>query len=186
MMEERSVWWVIALRGLLAILFGVVALARPSITAVALVAVFAAWSFIDAAFAFMAAFQRGRAGQRWGWFLFEGLVSVAAGIVAIAYPGLTMFVLTIIVGLRAIVLGAIGIGHAFTWKGVPWRWMHGVTGLVSILFGLLLVWEPLAGLMALVWAIGVYAIVFGFVELALSIHVHGVEHDMTKHAAAAE
>jgi uncharacterized membrane protein HdeD (DUF308 family) len=175
--SERTVWWTIALRGLLAILFGIVALAKPGVTAVALVAVFAVWTFVDAAFAFTAAVQRGRAGQRWGWYVFEGIVSIAAGIIALAYPGVTMFVLTIIVGLRAIVLGVIAIGHAFTWKGVPWRWMHGVTGLVSVLFGLLLVWQPLAGMMALVWALGVYAIVFGFVMLALSIHVHGLEHE---------
>jgi uncharacterized membrane protein HdeD (DUF308 family) len=170
---------------LLAILFGFLALGRPRAAAIGLVALFAMWAFLDAALAFAASVQRGRAGERWGWFLFEGIVSLAAGIIAISSPGITLFVLTIVVAVRAIVEGALMIGGAISSKGASGRWLHGVTGVVSILFGLLLLWQPLVGGLALVWTIGVYAIVLGFMMIALSIHVHGLQRGLPGPAATA-
>jgi uncharacterized membrane protein HdeD (DUF308 family) len=173
--RERAAWWAIALRGLLAILFGVIALTNPSAAAIALVIVFAIWALSDAAFAIAVAAQRGRAGQPWGWFAFEGIASIAAAVFALVYPSATILVLTIVVAVRALVLGVLTIGGALAWKDAPWRWMLAVTGVVSVLFGLLLLWQPLVGAIALVWTIGVYAIVLGFLMLALAIHVHGLE-----------
>jgi len=172
------------MRGLLAILFGFVALANPGATAMALVIVFAAWAFADGVFAFVAAARRGRAGQRWGWFLFEGLVSVGAGVVALAYPHITLLVLVVVTAVRAIVLGMLAIGGAMTWQGSRSRWIYGLTGVVSILFGAALLWRPLAGALALIWTLGVYAIVFGVMMVALGIHIRGMQHGFTRHATA--
>jgi uncharacterized membrane protein HdeD (DUF308 family) len=132
----HSTGWPTIVRGLLAILFGVIALARPQATALALVIVFAVWAFVDGGFALYTATQRGRLGMRWGWFLFEGLVSIGAGIVALSVPGFTILVLTIVVAARAIVMGAIMLTTAFTSKGSPpsssasrWtRWASRCTG----------------------------------------------------------
>jgi uncharacterized membrane protein HdeD (DUF308 family) len=168
----RSVWWSVALRGVLAILFGVIALARPRSTALALVILFAIWAIADAILDFVASAQRGRAGLRWGWFLFEGIVSLAAGILALAYPGITIFALTIIVAARAIVLGVIEVGSALAGAGMPNRWLHALTGVLSLIFGFLLLWQPLIGALALVWSLGVYAIIVGVMTLALGWHSH--------------
>jgi uncharacterized membrane protein HdeD (DUF308 family) len=168
----RSVWWSIALRGVLAILFGIIALARPRSTALALVIVFAVWVFFDAICDFVAAARRGRAGMRWGWFLFEGIVSLAAGVVALTYPGITILVLTIIVAVRAIVLGILELGAAIAGTGAPSRWLAAITGVVSLLFGFLLLWQPLIGAMALVWSRGAYAIIVGVMTLAHGWHAH--------------
>lgn len=168
----HSTGWPTIVRGLLAILFGVIALARPQATALALVIVFAIWAFVDGAFALYTATQRGRLGMRWGWFLFEGLVSIGAGIVALSVPGFTILVLTIVVAARAIVMGAIMLTTAFTSKGSPHRWLYGLTGVVSGLFGFLLLLHPVVGAIALVWTIGIYAIVFGITMDALGIQVH--------------
>jgi uncharacterized membrane protein HdeD (DUF308 family) len=168
----RSVWWSIALRGVLAILFGVIALARPRSTALALVILFAMWVFIDAICAFVAAARRGRAGMRWGWFLFEGIVSLAAGVVALTYPGITVLVLTIVVAVRAIVLGVLGLGAAIAGTGAPSRWLQAITGVVSLAFGFLLLWQPLIGALALVWSLGAYAIIVGIMTLAYGWHAH--------------
>jgi uncharacterized membrane protein HdeD (DUF308 family) len=167
----HSTGWPTIVRGLLAILFGVIALARPQATALALVILFAVWAFMDGGFAFYVAAQRGRAGVRWGWFLFEGLVSIAAGILALAYPGVTVLVLTILVAARAIVLGAIMLTSAFTSKESPHRWLYALTAVVSVLFGFMLILHPLVGALALIWTIGIYAIIFGVTMDALGFQV---------------
>jgi uncharacterized membrane protein HdeD (DUF308 family) len=158
------------LRGVVAVAFGLIALANPGATAGALVIVFAAWAFVDAALEIAAAVRRGKAGRPWGWFAFEAFVSAVAGVVALAYPAITMLVLVILVAVRAIFLGVLEIAHAISWKDLPARWLRLVTGLVSILFGALLFWRPLVGAMALVWTIGIYAVVFGMMSV-----VHGIE-----------
>ncbi|HEY3821532.1 MAG TPA: HdeD family acid-resistance protein [Polyangiaceae bacterium] len=165
--------WPFAIRGVLSILFGIVALAAPVVTATALVLVFAAWAFIDGVVALVAAVQRGRAHRSWAWLTFEGLVSLGAGIVAVVYPGLTVLILTLVVAVRALLLGALAIGAAARWKEMPSRWVALLTGIVSIVFGALLVWQPLVGALALIWTIGAYAIVFGVMTLGLAIHIHG-------------
>jgi uncharacterized membrane protein HdeD (DUF308 family) len=167
----HSTGWPTIVRGLLAILFGFIALARPQATALALVIVFAIWAFVDGGFALYTATQRGRRGMRWGWFLFEGIVSIGAGIVALSVPGLTILVLTIVVAARAIVMGAIMLTSAFTSKESPHRWLYGLTGVLSGLFGFLLLLHPMVGALALVWTIGIYAIIFGITMDALGIQV---------------
>lgn len=167
----RSAGWPTALRGLLAIAFGVIALANPRATALALVIVFAVWAFVDSGFAFYIAVRRGREGQRWGWFVFEGMVSIAAGVLALSYPGLSILVLTIVVAARAMVLGIVTLVAACTSKESPHRWLYGLTGVVSVLFGVLLLWHPLIGALALIWTVGIYAIIFGVTLLALGIQV---------------
>jgi uncharacterized membrane protein HdeD (DUF308 family) len=164
--------WPTIIRGLLAILFGVIAIARPQATALALVILFAVWAIMDGGFDLFVAVQRGRAGARWGWFLFEGLVSIAAGVLALVYPGVTILVLTILVAARALVMGAIMLTSAFTSKGSPHRWLYGLTGVVSVLFGFMLLLHPVVGALALVWTIGIYAIIFGVTLIALGIQVH--------------
>jgi uncharacterized membrane protein HdeD (DUF308 family) len=168
--EEKapsSTGWMIATRGLLAIIFGVITLVNPRAAAIAFVAIFAAWAFIDAAFAFVAAARRGRWGLRWGWFLFEGLVSIAAGVIALAYPKLTLIALVFIVAIRAMALGFLEVGGALSWRGGDRgeRWLYGVAGILSLLFGVLLIVQPFVGALALLWTIGIYAIIFGVAQL---------------------
>jgi uncharacterized membrane protein HdeD (DUF308 family) len=172
----QSGGWPTAIRGLLAIVFGVIALTSPGSTALAFVILFALWAFIDGGMAFVVAARRGREGLRWGWFVFEGIVSIAAGVLALAYPHLTVLALTIIVAARAIVLGAIEIYGAIASREAPHRWLYGLTGVVSVLFGAMLLWHPLVGALALIWTIGMYAIVAGVMLLALGIQVGWREH----------
>jgi uncharacterized membrane protein HdeD (DUF308 family) len=164
--------WPTAVRGLLAVIFGIIALANPQGAALALVVIFAAWAFVDGGFAFVVAARRGREGLRWGWFVFEGLVSIAAGVVALVSPRLTILALTILIALRAIVLGVIAITAAFSSKETQHRWLYGLTGVVSVLFGIMLLSEPFFGALAVIWAIGVYAIIFGVMMLTLGLQVH--------------
>jgi uncharacterized membrane protein HdeD (DUF308 family) len=163
--------WPIGFRGLLAILFGAVAIANPPATAVALLLVFAAWAFVDGAFALAVAVRRGRAGLDWGWMAFEGLVSLAAGAIAVAYPGLTLLAVVVLVGIRAILLGGLIFGGALAWRGMHSRWLQALTGVVSLLFGAMLLWHPVVGGLALIWTIGIYAIVVGAMTVAVALRL---------------
>jgi uncharacterized membrane protein HdeD (DUF308 family) len=184
--DPAKTGWSIALRGVLAVVFGIIALASPRIAAGAFVIVFAIYALVDGAVALSTAARRGRAGLHWGWFLFEGLVSLAIGVLALVYPGMTLLLLVLFVAIRALVLGILEIGGAIGWKGIESRWLLGITGVVSLLFGLVLLWNPLAGGLALIWVIGIYAIVFGAMLIALGLHVHGLDrhlHGGAAHAA---
>jgi uncharacterized membrane protein HdeD (DUF308 family) len=158
-----------ALRGLFAIVFGIIALRNPNAAAGAFVIVFAIYAFADGLLDFLVAGTLGRAGQRWGWYLFEGLATIALGVVALVYPGVTLLALIFIVALRAIVLGVLELGAAFSWEGFDSRWLVGLTGVLSIVLGVLLFANPSAGGLALLWTIAVYAIVLGVLFVAQGV-----------------
>jgi uncharacterized membrane protein HdeD (DUF308 family) len=176
----RHVGWATALRGIIAVVFGLIAIRSPNIAAGALVIVLSMYAFADAILDFVLAVGLGRAGQRWGWYVFEGLVNIALGVIALAYPGATLAVLVRLVGFRAIMLGVSEVAAAFAWEFLDSRWLLGLTGVLSILLGVLLVATPGAAGLALLWTIGVYAVVFGVMLFALGVRllsaVHGDRH----------
>ena len=175
----RQVAWGMGLRGILAILFGIIALRSPNAAAGAFVIVFAIYAIADGLLDFVLAGTLGRAGQRWGWYVFEGIATIALGIVALAYPGVTLLALVFIIAFRAIVLGVFELSAAFSWKTFDSRWLLGLTGALSIILGFLLFASPSAGGLALLWTVAVYAIVFGIMLIALGIRVGRVEEHAT-------
>jgi uncharacterized membrane protein HdeD (DUF308 family) len=169
------------LRGVLAVIFGVIVVRSPTLAASALVIVFAIYAFADALLDFFMAVRRGRAGLRWGWYLFEGLASVALGVLALAFPGITILLAVLLIGIRALVLGIVELAAAFSGKGATEpRWLIGLAGALSILFGILLLARPAAGALALVWMIGVYALVFGVALFALGLRMLWTGHEETR------
>jgi uncharacterized membrane protein HdeD (DUF308 family) len=155
-------WWMLALRGVLAIIFGLVALFFPGIALLAFIYVFAAYAIIDGIVAIIVSIGERGSLRRWGWVLVEGILSVIAGIVAAVYPGLTAMVLLYIVAAWAIVTGITEIVAAFRIREHASReWLLGLAGLLSIVFGIILFIRPGAGLLALLWLVGIYAIIFG-------------------------
>jgi uncharacterized membrane protein HdeD (DUF308 family) len=174
------------LRGILAVVFGVIALRSPGIAASAFVIVFAIYAFADGILDFFFAAQLGRAGQRWGWYVFEGLASIALGVIALAYPHVTLLVVVLLVGLRAMAMGVFELVAAFSGEGVESRWLLGITGALSVLLGFLLLASPVAGGMALLWTIGVYAVVFGVMIFAVGLRMLSAErHEERLHRPAA-
>ncbi len=172
-------WWSIALRGAVAIAFGVLVLASPGIGVAALVFAFAAYAAVDGIFALATAVTHGRAGLRWGWFLVEGIVSLAVAALALARPGVTLLAIVLLIAFRAIILGILELGGALAGRELDHRWMLGLTGVVSLLFGVLLIAEPFAGAIAIVWAVGVYAVVFGVMMVFVGLRALG----RTRHPA---
>ncbi|HXX68591.1 MAG TPA: HdeD family acid-resistance protein [Polyangiaceae bacterium] len=178
----KHLGWLLALRGVLAVIFGAIALRSPGAAAAAFVVVFAIYAFADGIVDFALAARLGRSGQRWGWYLFEGLATIAIGIVALAYPGLTMLALVLLVAVRAIAVGIFELVGASSADGPFYsrdhesRWLLGITGALSIVLGILLLGSPVAGAFALVWTVGVYAIIYGVMLFAFGLRVLSTVH----------
>jgi uncharacterized membrane protein HdeD (DUF308 family) len=179
-------WWTLVLRGLAAVVFGVLAFVWPGITLLALVFLFGAYAITDGVFA-IAAGLRGREQERWWLLLIVGILSVIAGLLAFALPGMTAFVLLILIAVRAIVTGAFEIAAAIQMrKYINGEWLLALGGVLSMLFGVLMLLNSAAGALAVVWLIGVYAIAFGVLQLILGLKLRGLErstHQMSPHPA---
>ncbi len=161
-------WWAVGLRGLLAVVFGVVALVFPGITLTALVYRFGAYALVDGVFA-VATAVGGSGGHR-AWFVLEGVAGVAAGILAFAFPQITGAALVYLVAAWAVVTGAFEMAAGFALP-VSKDWLLVLAGLASVAFGVIVVLNPGAGALAVVWLIGLYAIVFGVLFIVLAFRL---------------
>lgn len=165
-------WWAIALRGVAAIVFGVLALAMPGVTLVALIYLFGAYALVDGVLAVVAAVRGHTGPRRWWAVLLEGLVDIAAGLVAFFMPGLTALVMTLLIGFWAIITGAAEIAAAVRLREhIQGEWMLGLAGALSIVFGIGAIVLPQIGALAIVLWIGAYAIVFGALLVGLGLRL---------------
>jgi uncharacterized membrane protein HdeD (DUF308 family) len=166
-------WWLFALRGAVALLFGVMALAMPAAALAAFVLVFGVWAFIDGIHALALAVTGWRSWQ----MLLVGLVGIALGVFTFWRPGITAFALYAAVAAWAIARGVLEIVVAIELRrqvtGEAWLIIGGV---LSILFGVLMVALPAAGALALAWLVGAYALVFGVIMLALAAKLYRLRH----------
>jgi uncharacterized membrane protein HdeD (DUF308 family) len=166
-------WWALALRGVAAILFGVLAFAWPGITLFVLVLFFGAYMLVDGIFAIVAAVRAAGEEDRWWLLLIEGILGVLAGLVAFFWPGLTALALLYFIAAWAIVTGIMEIVAAIRLRQeIEGEWALGLSGLLSVIFGILLVVLPApAGLLSLVWLVGAYAVATGVLLLILAFRV---------------
>jgi uncharacterized membrane protein HdeD (DUF308 family) len=161
-----------ALRGVAAILFGVMSLIWPGITLLALTLLFGAYAFTDGVFALVSAVRRAGRERRWWALLLEGIAGIGAGIITFIWPGLTTFALVYLIAAWAIVTGALEIGTAVRLrKQIEGEWLMVALGVLSILFGVSIAIFPLAGALSLVWIIGAFAIAFGVLMLILAFEL---------------
>jgi uncharacterized membrane protein HdeD (DUF308 family) len=172
-------WGVLLFRGVIGVLFGIAALIWPGLTLIALVAMFAAYAFIDGVAALVLAFSaRGHPG--FGSLLAEGLFGTAAGVVAFLYPGITTIVLLAVIAAWAILTGAAAIAASIALRHeLAGAWPLPVAGALSLLLGILLLLQPAAGALAVVWLIGTYALVAGFVMIALAMRLRHFAEEMS-------
>lgn len=155
-------WWAFALRGVLAIIFGIIAFTMPGITLAVLLGFFAAYMAIDGVLDIMAAVRSMRQKGSYWPLLLEGIADIAAAAIAILWPGLTLIALVYLAGAWAVVSGIfLVIGGARVDRGVDGRAWLILSGIFSTVWGVLLFLWPIAGLLVLTWWIGAYALVFG-------------------------
>ena len=164
-------WWLLVLRGICAILFGVLAFTWPGMTIGALVLLFGAYALVGGILAFVAAFANS-SGTPWWILVLEGLVSIAAALLTFLYPGITAVALLVLIAMWAIVTGVFELAAAIQLRkeieGEVWL---GLAGLASVLFGVVLLARPGIGALAVVWMIGTYSILFGVLLVALGFRV---------------
>ena len=167
-------WWTVALRGVFAVLFGVVALARPGVTLGAFVFIFGVYAIADGIFALAAAFSGG-SGRPWWVLVLKAIVSFAAAAVTFLLPGITALALLWVIAFWAIVIGTMEIMVAIQLrKEIKGEMFLALSGALSVLFGILLIARPGAGALALTWMIGGYAIGFGLLLILLSFRLKGL------------
>jgi uncharacterized membrane protein HdeD (DUF308 family) len=166
-------WWAVAIRGVAALLFGLLALIWPGITVLALVALFGAYALVDGVVALGTAFfgRRGAVGDR-GWLIVEGVAGIAAGIVTFVWPGTTTLVLLWLIALWAFVTGVFEIVAAVRLRReIRGEWLLILSGALSVLFGVVLVVWPGTGALAVIYLIGIYAIIFGAALVMLAFRL---------------
>jgi len=168
----RHNWWVLALRGLAAVLFGMLAFIWPGITIFTLVLLFGAYALVNGILALVISFKGPRKIRRLGSLIFSGLISVAAGVIAFIWPGMTAFSLVIVIAAWAVVNGIAEIVVAIRLrKEISGEWLLIVAGIASILFGVCLFLNPLIGALVLVWWIGGFAFAFGILFIVLGFRM---------------
>jgi uncharacterized membrane protein HdeD (DUF308 family) len=173
-----SNWWLEVLRGVAAIIFGILAFAWPGITLLTLVLFWGAFALVDGVLAIIAAVKGGNPMPRW-WLAIVGIAGLAAGALTFLMPGLTALVLVTFIAVWAIVLGVMEIiGAIKLRKEIQGEWLLILNGVISVLFGLVLLWRPVTGALALVWIIGAYAIILGVIYVIFGLKLR-------KHAPAA-
>ncbi|WP_353510211.1 HdeD family acid-resistance protein [Intrasporangium sp.] len=159
----KTLWWLVLLRGILAILFGIAVLAWPKATVVVFLVLFAVFSLLDGILEIMTGVQA--KGERGRWLIFlQGALAIIAGIIAVVWPSITAVVLLWLVALWAILSGVMEIAGSLEVRrlGQPRWWWHTVAGVLAIVLGAILLFgNPVRGILAILWAVGVLAIASG-------------------------
>lgn len=177
-------WWAVALRGLVAILFGIAAFAMPLVTMLSLVVVFAAFSFVDGVFGIIMSVRGARKGERWIWLLLNGILGVVAGAVALLWPDITVLAFVILVAAWALVSGTFMLISAFRLKIDHGRIWLAIGGIASVVFGILLVLSPFIGALVLTFWTGAHALVLGGTLLVLAYRLRSHRTSLPSNLAA--
>jgi uncharacterized membrane protein HdeD (DUF308 family) len=171
----KTVWWLVLLRGIFMVLFGIIALVSPGIALLTLVWVFGVYAILDGIAAVMLGI-RTRGEPHWIWTLIQGVVSVLAGLVALVWPGVTALALLFLVAFWAVMLGVGEIGGAFAARrrgSNAWGWTL-AAGVLNVVFGVLLLVWPSSGILTLVWLVGIFALAGGIALIVLAFRVRSV------------
>ncbi|NIL77032.1 MULTISPECIES: HdeD family acid-resistance protein [Rhodococcus] len=170
----KDLWWAVLLRGILAIAFGIVALVWPGVTVWAIVVVFGVYAVVDGISAIVRSIRARKVQSGWVWWLLGGIVSLGAGIVAFVWPEITALAAVFVIGIWAIVGGILEIAGSFrlrSLEGATHWMMLLVAGVIEVLFGLVLVFFPVSGILTVVWLVGVFAIVFGLLFVVSAFQI---------------
>lgn len=177
-------WWLLAIRGIAAILFGIAAFLLPGVTLAVLVLLFGAYSLVDGIFAIIAGFVMRREQERWWMMVLEGVAGIIVGVLTFVWPAITALILLYFIAAWAVVTGAFEIAAAIRLRReIEGEWLLILAGVASILFGILLVALPGPGAVALIWLIGSYAVIFGILLLFLAFRLRAWQAPQGRRAA---
>jgi uncharacterized membrane protein HdeD (DUF308 family) len=182
---KRMARW-LGVAGVASIVFGVILLLWPGISLVALTALFGAFAFVFGAFAFGAGLNLlAHKSTEWVPYIVGGLAGVLIGVITFLHPGITALTLAYLIAAWAFVVGVFEIVAAIEmWGALPGAVWLAIGGALSIVFGILVAWRPGAGLLAIVWLIGLYAILGGIARLIAAYRIHQVRRELKAAAGA--
>jgi uncharacterized membrane protein HdeD (DUF308 family) len=165
-------WWALLIRGIAAVIFGILAFLWPGATIVAIGILFGAYAFVDGVFAIVAAVRAAEAHERWWPFLLEGIVGLVIAGITFYDVGITLLALYFTIAAWAFITGILELVAAVQLRKSMANeiWLI-VGGIASLIFGVLMIWRPLAAAFAIIWVIGAYAIIFGIAMIALSLRL---------------
>jgi uncharacterized membrane protein HdeD (DUF308 family) len=166
-------WWAVALRGVFAVIFALIALFSPGATILSLVLFFSAYMLVDGVFGIVSGIRAASNNQRWGLLILEGILNILVGIVAFVMPGLTVLFFVTLMAVWSLITGILMIVAAFKLNPDFGRGWLIFSGVVSVLFGIALLIAPLVGAVVLTWWLGAYALVFGIGLLVLAFKLKG-------------
>jgi uncharacterized membrane protein HdeD (DUF308 family) len=169
----KAAWWMLLVRAVLTLAFGIVALASPGIALLALVYVFASYALLEGVAAVSYGFRARGTAPHWGWSVAQGVISVLAGLVALVWPGQTAVTLLFVIAFWAIVLGVAEVGEAFAARKAGndhWGWTL-ASGALNVVVGILLMIWPGSGILTLLWLIGVFALASGIAGIGWAFRV---------------
>lgn len=165
-------WWTLALRGILALVFGLAVFVWPTITLRVLVRLFAVFAFVGGIFALSAALRDRRTNTPWWVLLLEGIFGIIAGLLVFFWPAITGLILLYLIAAWALVSGVFELILAIQLrKQIENEWLLAAAGLASLLLGLFLAIWPVTSVLAILWLIGAYAIIFGVILLILAFRL---------------
>lgn len=165
-------WGWVALRGVAAVIFGVLAFAWPGATLVVLVLFWGAYALVEGIFALIAAFKVRDQGKPMWTFVVIGILGIAAGIVTFLWPGVTGLMLLMFIAVWAFFMGIFQIIAAVRLrKEIEHEWLLGLSGVLSVIFGAVMMARPAEGALAVVWVIAAYSVVFGILLLVLAFRL---------------
>lgn len=168
-------WWAIAIRGACAVVFGLLALFMPGVTLEVLIIIFGAYAIVDGVFAIVAAVRAAERHERWSALVAEGVVGIITGLIAWFAPAVAALGFLYLFAAWALITGIMEITAAIELRRhMPGEWLLILQGVLSIALGVLLAAFPGPGLITLVWWIGIYAIVFGVLLIALAFRLRGM------------
>jgi len=165
-------WWAVVLRGVVAVLFGILAFIWPEVTLFVLIALFGAFALVNGMLAVISAFRIAGT-DRW-WHVLEGVAGIVLGILTFLWPGITALVLVTFIAAWAIVTGIFqNVAAIRLRREIEGEWVLALAGLLSVIFGILLIVFPGAGALSLIWLISAYAIAFGVLLILLGLRLRG-------------
>lgn len=160
-------WWMIALRGLFAVIFGILALALPRLTVVVMVIIFGGWAFFDGLLSLGTGIATARRGGRWGALVFTGVLGIVVGLVAWFWPAMTAKALVVLIAVWAILLGILSLFTALLLSAIPGIGLVlGLAGAALLVLGILLFASPMGGAIAVAWLVGLFALIVGGLLIA--------------------
>ncbi len=172
-------WWVLLLRGIAFIVLGTIAMMWPGIPLASLVWLFATFCLIDGAASVVLGMRGEPNGTIWWTMILLGVIAIAGAILAISMPGITLLLLLSIVAYLAVLRGVFEIVAAIRLrKDIDDEWVLGLSGAASVLFGILLLSRPGAGLLVMAIMIGAYMMAIGMLTVALSLRLRRVQHKL--------